>query len=798
VLNRVIYTIIFLLLGAVYTAAQAQIVFNKTEHDFGTLAPQEGSFEHDFIFRNTGDKATKVLSVKSVQSALSFIYTRSEVLEGEYGFVKAKIRTDSLEGLFHDEVYITLQYGDQVISEVIYLRAKIERGGRTDDQRQFEDGRISTSVEVSPSDIETMEGFMGDDKLGKAQSEIEYLKKQVAIKSDLIATLSDDLFKKEAQEKENFERLAKLENTLRNNDRTNNEEALAQLDELTSRLTDMRSSDSLLRKEIRSQEAAFEALKAEADSAKRYAQNLSQQLQDRFKSEAIAMERAQRLEKDLEAKRITEQQQQAKIDSLNKILERSQNNEAVEKEIAQLEKELRIRKEEQRLQEEHANQQNERIQALKEQNQLIQQSADSLANMAASSEDENEALNKRLLESSNRIRRYELLIDSLQVQTSEIGNEEQASLVELDSLKQALSSVEQQDEALRSQINNQEQELQKLQAERDEARKNMSALERATTKQQEQAHELMYRLNGLAQKESEAQLEIGQLRTALKQSQYREDSTRQSVNELVDRIAQREASIASLSSEIQSKESELGRVRSEQEATQEALRKAQAQLNSSDARIDSLQQIVNARKENASTLENDIRYLQKQVLTSHAKQQDYKDRADELQAQLDNARLSNDLTFQELKGDVEAMRKERDRYKDENKAAEAKIKALERQLEESKRNEESAIAFAEALQENSNSQTKAKSNQAVNYRVVVEGGDQPINMAKVFKGFGPVEEYLEQGQYHYKLGEYKTFKEAIERKNALKDKGHSSATIFAYADGKRISLKEALERTSSN
>ncbi len=212
-----------------------------------------------------------------------------------------------MDGLFHDEVYITLQHGDEVISEVLYLRAKVQEGGKTDDQRQFEDGRISTSVEVSPSDIETMEEFMGDDKLGQAQSEIEYLKKQVAIKSDLIAKLSDDLFRKEAQEQENFERLANLESTLKNNDRQNNEEALAQLNELTDRLTGMRSSDSLLRAEIREQESAFASLKAEADSAKCYAQNLSKELQDRFKSEALAMERAQRLEQDLAAKRITEQ-----------------------------------------------------------------------------------------------------------------------------------------------------------------------------------------------------------------------------------------------------------------------------------------------------------------------------------------------------------------------------------------------------------------------------------------------------------------------------------------------------------
>jgi len=98
----------FLVFFFLLVSAQAQIIFNRTEHDFGTLAPQKGFFEHDFIFRNTAEDTARILSVKSVSSSLTFIFTRSEVLQGEYGFVKVKINTDELKGLFHDEVYITM------------------------------------------------------------------------------------------------------------------------------------------------------------------------------------------------------------------------------------------------------------------------------------------------------------------------------------------------------------------------------------------------------------------------------------------------------------------------------------------------------------------------------------------------------------------------------------------------------------------------------------------------------------------------------------------------------------------
>jgi len=773
--------------------SSAQLVFNKTEHDFGAISQSAGQFEQDFIFRNTGDQVAKILSVRSVHPSLNFIFTRSEVLKGEYGFVKVKIYPASLEGLFHDEVYITMQYGEEVKSEVLYLRANIDPAGKTSDDRAFEDGAISTSVEVSPSDIETMEGFLGGDRLSQAESEISYLKKQVQMKSDLIAKLSDDLFKKQAQEQENFERLESLEKTLKDNQTQGNSGALEQLQELTQRLIDMRSSDSLLRLEITIQEAEYEQLRAEADSARAYAQNLSQQLQDRFESEARAMEKAEQLTRDLKVKEATEKQQQAKIDSLSQILALAGDDIAISEEISRLKSELTLRRKEQTLQEKHAKQQNARIDALKQENDYFKQNADSLQAFAESSAVENEKLQDRLDASNQRIGDFEAMIDSLRMQTANIDVTEQSSVVELERLRQELATIESQDRALKQQIASKEDELNTLQVERDEAKKNMDALERATTKQQEHAQNLLHRINSLSTKESEAQLEVKSLRLQLKQSEYREDSTRQSVNSLVEKISAGEASIESLSDEINTKEGELLSMRQGKRITEQLLRDAQQKLTTDDALIDSLTQALSHKSDGTSMLQNDIVNLQKQVLASKNREEDYKDRASELEARLQNAHLSNDLTFQELKGDVDAMREERDEYKDKYKDSQKEIDRLQAELMESKRNEENALAFANELQTGKNTRpVKNATKPVVFYSVNVLTSERPVDIASRFKGES-VREYMEGDNYRYAIGEHATLKQAIQQKEELKAKGYELAFIVAFKNGQRISLKEAME-----
>jgi len=372
------------------------------------LAPSEVPFEQDFLFRNTGRESVIILSVRSIHPALGFIHTRSEVLEGEYGFVKVKLKTDSLQGLFHDEVYITMKQGKEVVSEVIYLRAQISDKGSASQDRAFLDSRIATSVEVSPADIETLEGFLGKDRLAQAEAEIAYLRKQVGLKGELIEKLSADLLQKQATETENIRRLEELESTLRDPGHPDNGLALSQVSQLTERLVLMQKSDSALRAEIHQQEGLYRQLKHEADSARQYAQQLSTELQERFKAEAEAIEKASALERNLKLRQITERKQQLRIDSLKNIIAHGhQADTGIQQEIERLKTELAWKRKEQELQSAHARSQHEKIEQLKHEKEHFQSRLDTLSNFLSSRERENRSLQEKLEQSSERIRSYE-------------------------------------------------------------------------------------------------------------------------------------------------------------------------------------------------------------------------------------------------------------------------------------------------------------------------------------------------------------------------------------------------------
>jgi len=216
VLKQYTLGLLLLVLGLNSFGQSPLITFNKTEHDFGELAQTEFYFEHDFLFRNTSEAPASILSVRSVSESLDFIHTRSSVLSGEYGFIKVKLLTDSLDGLFHDEVYVTLRIGESVQSEVLYIRAQVVANGQIESGRQFEDSDIAVSVEVSPEDIQALEGFVGTDQLASAQSEINYLKKQVALKTLLIERLSSDIQEKQESEQQSILRMHALEESLNN------------------------------------------------------------------------------------------------------------------------------------------------------------------------------------------------------------------------------------------------------------------------------------------------------------------------------------------------------------------------------------------------------------------------------------------------------------------------------------------------------------------------------------------------------------------------------------------------------
>lgn len=768
---------------SVCSEAQSQIVFNRTEHDFGNISTSQHSFEQDFIFRNTGSGPIKILSVKAVSGALSFVHTRSEVLSKEYGFVKVKLITEENAGLFHDEVYITLKQGDELLSEVLYVRAHISDDGSTQ-ERQFEDGVISTSVEVSPEDIETMEGFMGDDKLKRVESELVYLKKQVSLKDELISKLSSDLYAQAEEKNENLERLAELEKTIQNNG-TGGPEAMTQIQELTSRLKSMKSSDSLLRTEIESQEELFAQLQYQADSAKEHALNLSSELQDRFASEAKAIEKAQELQADLDAQKDQEQRQQMHIDSLQTILASAQQStESTSEEIQRLESELAMKVKEQQMQSEYAEDQQKKIELLKSEKERFAQSTDSLNSYLAETNKSKEELESKLSESSERLGDYESRLDSLNLLVEVSSSQSDSSTTELANLKSKLKSIEENDHQLKEQIELANSELASYREENTRIKQESDSLDLYVRTTQEKNEELLTELEQRTNQASEYLGLIDSLQTIASSALTNSDSTIQELASLKSQIKSLESNDEDLQAQLSSKEEELATLQSEK-----------AFLEQSSDSISIF--LKNASVENVA--------LEERLSESSTLLKTYSSQIDSLTIVANERGMDSDSAaaqLAELKGVISSYEQSELTLQNELQTKEERLKTLEDEKAILENSSDSITTFlANAAKENEELQNKllkssslvesyasridSISNLAESSKSFTDSSSQAVNEMKA--KLASIKEQDSQLR-----SELETKDSEIERMTEEKDVARKNMRALELASGKQVELAQSL------
>ena len=783
---------ILLLFSCIHLAlfAQEKLLFNGTEFDFGQVGQVEIPFEHDFIFRNTSFNPVTILAVRSIHPNLTFIHTKSDVFTGEYGFVKVKLYTDSLEGLLNEEIYLTMRIGEEVRSQVLYLRANVSATGTKDNDRVFNDTKIATSVEVSPEDIETMEGFFGKDRLTQVESELKYLRKQVDLKSELIAQLSQDLQKKKATEAENLKQLNELQQTLANPSKVDQSAALAQLNNLTEKLQDIQRADEAMRNSIKQQEALYMRAQLEADSARAYASSLSDKLQKQFDAEAKAIEKANKLEASLQLKQLTEDQQKRQIDSLEKLIALESDDRELQNEVERLKSQLDWKQKEQQLQAEHAQKQQARIDELKFQKEQIEKLSDSLNTHLSMRTNENKELQKRLYSTNGRISAYELKIDSLNKLASATLASKKNSKSELDSLNAQLTAMKNTDQQLKETIATKEAEMSQLIADKSATEKNLNALEVATTRQVEEAQKLMYRINSLSQRESKARLEVTDLQQKLTDSREREDSARVAVLNLLNNIETKDQDLNKLEQHLSEKELQLLAMRNEETTLRKSLDEAELKNRVTQMQIDSLANAAELADKKEALLQKDISRLQIQILSSHNQAKESEAHANELEGKLENATLSNKLAFEELKDEVTEMRTERDHFKTQYQTSLLEIEQLKRALEERKLSEENAIAFANEF--GYNQQNKATSNTIEYVVVIVASNSQQPNSAN-FYSLGSISQEQKNGRFIYSIKGLNTIESANQLQQKAKAKGYPLAHVIAFKNGIQISLKEAAE-----
>ncbi|GAB5539540.1 MAG: hypothetical protein Salg2KO_16430 [Salibacteraceae bacterium] len=676
--------------------AQQTVIFNHTEYDFNTIGKSTLPFEHDFIFRNTSQETTSLLSVSSMSRALQFIYTRSDILSGEYGFVKVKLNTDSLDGIFHDEVYVTVRQGAEVWSEILYVRAHVTNDRVNDNGRQFQDSEVAISVEVSPADIESLEGFSGQSKINRAKNQITYLQKQLDLKSELIAKLSEDLRQKEASEAENIRQLQLIEESVKAGG-SDEDQIIAQIERLAKRLHDIQKSDKELRNEVLVQEAEFMALKEQADSARAYAQTLSEKLQDQFRIQAASAAQTESLRMDLARQKVIEAKQQRSIDSLNQqILLNSGDADAIA-EINRLKDELTWKRKEQQLQADHTQLQHKKIDKLKAERARLASLTDSLDQLLSNTKKENESLQERLAQSNDRIKEYENDIKVLKRQAERShGNLNESD--ELKALRAEMAALARKDDSLSLAMKNKDQEIEALEAQTKAAKNELAQLEGATTRETSTSRDLMLQVNNLSERESKAKMEINQLKQDLAASSEREEEAKKAVRALEAAIAQKERQMAQSSSEKRRLSEEMMALRSQ------------------------LEQSKRAEKSHAATTQN-------------------------LTAKLENARLSNAMAFEELRGDVEKM---------------------QAQYDEMKRMVDAGIV----------------------YRINLFYSDGMLPQLPNINGYEEVSISEFRGKTGYAIGGFLSYNHAMTEKNRLVKLGYPKAEVIGYKNGVRLTTKE--------
>ncbi len=103
---------------------KAEIKFYKTAHDFGTL--KEGEVvEYTFKYKNTGNAPLSLLYVEADCGCTVPEYSKSEILPGEEGKIKAVFDSNG----FRNNIYKTIDVetnADSSITELV-LTAFIER-----------------------------------------------------------------------------------------------------------------------------------------------------------------------------------------------------------------------------------------------------------------------------------------------------------------------------------------------------------------------------------------------------------------------------------------------------------------------------------------------------------------------------------------------------------------------------------------------------------------------------------------------------------------------------------------------
>ena len=106
-----------------YGVSTAQIKFDEISHDFGEIAEEGGSVEHNFVFRNTLKKPVVIVSAESSCGCTKAEFSRKPVLPGEKSSIKVVFSPLHYPGPFARKISIVTSEG--ALKEALLVTGKV-------------------------------------------------------------------------------------------------------------------------------------------------------------------------------------------------------------------------------------------------------------------------------------------------------------------------------------------------------------------------------------------------------------------------------------------------------------------------------------------------------------------------------------------------------------------------------------------------------------------------------------------------------------------------------------------------
>ncbi|PTN08727.1 DUF1573 domain-containing protein [Mangrovibacterium marinum] len=124
-----VLTLLLFIIGVKAQTSQAKIVFETTEHDFGTFKEAEGPQSYNFAFVNQGATPLILNNVQASCGCTTPEWTKKPIAPGEKGFIKVSYNPANRPGPFNKS--ITVSSNGEVPRTVLRIKGTVQQREKT-------------------------------------------------------------------------------------------------------------------------------------------------------------------------------------------------------------------------------------------------------------------------------------------------------------------------------------------------------------------------------------------------------------------------------------------------------------------------------------------------------------------------------------------------------------------------------------------------------------------------------------------------------------------------------------------